>query len=530
MIFSTILLVLRFNEINEKSEKTYQYYEKVINGELEYSKSEIEKLQSDSYFISIIFWSSLVLLIGILLLIVHQFIKYILHATTTIEEQINSLSDGNLARRITNIKFKDEFGKICWDLNDATDQIEAMIKELSTSIKYITNKKYFRPVLTKGLHGAYAFRLENAESDLKTYSTMLIKEKEDIENKASQLLYAMEKFSQGDLTEHLEFDDDKDLMGRLYSGFNISVVKINEMIKQLNESVISTINASTQIASAIEEMAAASEEQSQKTNDITIAIDEMIKTVNETTQNTSSAAESARNAGNMATEGGEVVKKAVNAMDQIANIVTLASTRVGELGKDSDKIGAIIRVIDEIAEQTNLLALNAAIEAARAGEHGRGFAVVADEVRKLAERTTKSTDEISEMIKQIQSKTSIVVKSINDGNSEVESGIQLAQSASKAILDIVTTTNNVVDEINQVATASEEQSLTSEQIAVNINAVNNVISETLIGIQQTATAANDLNNMTETLKEMISKFKIKGENNSDRITYPKMRQKTFEYN
>ncbi|MBI1930987.1 MAG: methyl-accepting chemotaxis protein [Ignavibacteriales bacterium] len=518
MILSTIILLVRFNELNNRSDELCNYYEKVVKGEQQFSAVKIEELKTTSPVISIVFWSSLVLLSVVLLYIANQLINYIINTIKIIEQQIRYLRNGNLSERITNIKQKDEFGKICWDLNDATDQFEALVKELITSISYISQKKYFRPVLTKGLKGSFSIRLNEADTLLRKYSQTLIKEKKDIESKAAELLNAMDKFSKGDLTEKLQIDDENDLMGRLYSGFNNSVINIHQMIEHLNEAVNSTINASTQIAAAIEEMAAASEEQSRQTNDITSAVDEMLKTVSETTKNTSTAAESARNAGMLAQEGSDVVQKAVHAMGQIANIVTQASTKVVGLGKDSDKIGEIIKVIDEIADQTNLLALNAAIEAARAGEHGRGFAVVADEVRKLAERTTKSTEEIASMIQQIQTATITVVKSINEGNKEVESGIRLGESAGKAILDIVNTTNNVVDEINQVATASEEQSLTSGQIAKNIETVNNVISETLLGIQQTARAADDLNTMTANLQDLISKFKIK-KNNSFRGNY-----------
>ncbi len=335
------------------------------------------------------------------------------------------------------------------------------------------------------------------------------KEKEKYLDVSTKRLHnVMEQISHGDLTVHLEPEGKSEIVDSLFSSTNQMVKNIKQIIGQVAESVDSTISVSTQIAASVEEMSAGAEELNNQTHAIATSIDEMTKTIIETTQNTTSAASSARDAGVIADEGGRVVNNTVDGMETISKVVSHAAKKIIELGNNSDKIGEIIAVINEIAEQTNLLALNAAIEAARAGEHGRGFAVVADEVRKLSERTSSATKEIADMVEEIQSYTKQAVSSINEGTTEVQEGKELARKAGEAISNIVEKTNIVVDEINQVATASEEQSSTSEQVAQNIVMINNVSSETLIGIQQVASATYELNQMTENLQEILKQFKI----------------------
>ncbi|MBI2419121.1 MAG: methyl-accepting chemotaxis protein [Ignavibacteriales bacterium] len=234
----------------------------------------------------------------------------------------------------------------------------------------------------------------------------------------------------------------------------------------------------------------------------------MTKTIFETSKSTNQASETAKNSGKRAAEGGKVVQQTIEGMNRISQVVNHSANTVFQLGQNSEKIGEIIQVIDDIADQTNLLALNAAIEAARAGEQGRGFAVVADEVRKLAERTTKATKEIALMIKQIQSDTSQAVASMKEGTIEVENGKKLANQAGSVLAEIVHGADLVSDVVSQVAAASEEQSATAEEIGKNIESMSLVMQETAQGVQQIAQAAEGLNRLTEGLENLIAQFKI----------------------
>jgi methyl-accepting chemotaxis protein len=345
-----------------------------------------------------------------------------------------------------------------------------------------------------------------------------------LERSTKNILQGMERFAEGDLTVQVKAEKEDDDIGKLFAGFNSAVGNIRDMMIQVNEAVQATASASSQISASAEQMAAGAQEQSSQASEVASAVEEMTSTIVETTRNAGSAANSATIAGETAHKGGDVVQQTVSEMNEIAIVVRQAADTVAELGKSSDKIGEIIQVIDDIADQTNLLALNAAIEAARAGEQGRGFAVVADEVRKLAERTTKATKEIAQMIKQIQLETGGAVESMQKGTQQVEKGKELAGRAGKSMTDIVNASNQVVDVINQVATASEEQSSAAEQISVSIQSINMVSQESASGVQQIARAAEDLNQLTERLQHFVEKFRINdgGDDNYGNINQTRM--------
>jgi methyl-accepting chemotaxis protein len=329
-----------------------------------------------------------------------------------------------------------------------------------------------------------------------------------LESNIEIMLMELDKLSEGDLTVSLQNSND-DNIGQLFRSFMRSLDKVKELIRKVYESVEATASATNQITSHTEELANGALRQSTQTNEVATAIEEMTRTIVSTTLDIGTAAETAKKSSAMAIKGGEAVHQSLVKINKIADVVNKSADTVFSLGQNSDKIGEIIQVIDDIADQTNLLALNAAIEAARAGEQGRGFAVVADEVRKLAERTSKATKEISSMIKNIQIDTGKAVNSMKEGTKEVEIGKTLFNEAGNVLTEIVESGNKVSEIINHVAASSEEESATAEQIGKNIDVINHVTQDSSNGLQQIAVAAQELNRLMTGLHEMINKFKLK---------------------
>jgi methyl-accepting chemotaxis protein len=312
---------------------------------------------------------------------------------------------------------------------------------------------------------------------------------------------------EGDLTKKIIVKSN-DEFGLLADQINSLVNKIRSIIAQIVQTSEQVSSSAVELQSNAAQMAAGAEEVAAQAETVATAGEQMSATSGDIAQNCQMASEGSQQASAAAVSGVAVVNETIMVMNSIAARVRSSATAVESLGSRSDQIGAIVGTIEDIADQTNLLALNAAIEAARAGEQGRGFAVVADEVRALAERTTRATREIGEMIKAIQHETKGAVIAMEEGVSEVAKGSEKATDSGRALGQILQQIDDVNSQIHQVATAAEEQTATTSEISSNMQQITEVVGKTSRGAKDSAAAANQLSALADDLRRIVSQFKI----------------------
>jgi methyl-accepting chemotaxis protein len=317
----------------------------------------------------------------------------------------------------------------------------------------------------------------------------------------------IEIVAQGDLTKRIDVAS-SDEIGEMARHFNGFVDKLHEAINHVAASSNAVSSAAGTLDRATERMAVGVEEAAMQVNSVATASEEMSKTSSEIAQNCVLAARSSDEATQSVNTGEGVTRQTIGIMNRISDRVKDSAEVIKSLGARSDQIGQIVGLINDVADQTNLLALNAAIEAARAGEHGRGFAVVADEVRKLAERTSHATKEISNTIYAMQAETKKAVSSMEEGVSEVGIGTTEAAKSGDALNEILSQINRVSSEINQIAVASEQETATTNEIASSIQQIAEVMHETARRIQENAAASSQLADLAGSLQTMVGQFRL----------------------
>ncbi|MBW7900112.1 MAG: methyl-accepting chemotaxis protein [Rhodocyclaceae bacterium] len=314
------------------------------------------------------------------------------------------------------------------------------------------------------------------------------------------------RVAQGDLTVSVQAAN-RDEVGQLLDATDHMCTQLREMIGEVNAGIGTLVSGAHQMASASAEVATRSGVQSDAAASMAAAIEEMTASIDRVSQLSQEARDMAQSSGEISDNGAAVIDSAINEMNTIAATVRQSSGAVARLGEQSQRITSIVNVIREIADQTNLLALNAAIEAARAGEQGRGFAVVADEVRKLAERTTQSTQEIADMVTQIQDGAGTAVGSMSIGVNQVEDGVKLANEAGGSIAEIKSGAARVGHAVVGISEALCEQTSASQDIARNVERIAQQAECNHAQARQTSDAANDLEALAERLRQSIARFR-----------------------
>ncbi len=319
-----------------------------------------------------------------------------------------------------------------------------------------------------------------------------------------QAVEVMQRVADGDLTTSVGNPP----AGSMLHALGGMVVALRTLVTEINNDANRLVSNAERITTASDEVNRSSIQQSDATSAMAAAIEELTVSSNHISDSARDTAEDSHNAVELSGQGAARVNQASQAIQQISNTVSDASGRIRALEERARQISSIANVIKDIAGQTNLLALNAAIEAARAGEQGRGFAVVADEVRKLAERTSSATTEIEQMIVGIQNDTVGAVQAMDEALPEVQAGVELASSASESLLAIEDGARRTLQRVGDVADATREQSTASTSIAQRVEQIANMVEETTANIRSTTETAHQLENIALNLKNLIGKFRV----------------------
>jgi len=310
-----------------------------------------------------------------------------------------------------------------------------------------------------------------------------------------------------DLTRRIDYSSDNEI-GRITSTMNALLSSFQDAFRDVISATTDTTTAAKQLTSVSEQTRNGVEETQIKSNQVLIAIEQMLSTVQTVAQNANIAAESARLADKETLAGKEVVLKTITSINQLASEVQNGVAVIQKLETDAGNIGSVLDVIRGIADQTNLLALNAAIEAARAGEQGRGFAVVADEVRTLAQRTQESTAEIHQMIESLQSGVRNAVAVIDNGRAQAAASVEQAAAAELSLVSIAESVANISNMNLQIASAAEQQREVATEINHNIKSISQVAQSTSLCANQTGSAATQLNSLAEKLNGKLAAYRV----------------------
>jgi len=321
-----------------------------------------------------------------------------------------------------------------------------------------------------------------------------------------RLLDEMGSLAEGDLTVKATVTED--MTGAIADSINFAVEQLRSLVQTITDTSVQVAASAQETQATAMHLAEAAEHQAREINTATARINEIAASINEVSRNTAESAEVARRSAQIATQGAGVVRQTIAGMDSIRDQIQETSKRIKRLGESSQEIGSIVELINDISEQTNILALNAAIQAASAGEAGRGFAVVADEVQRLAERTSNATKRIETLVQTIQADTNEAVSSMEQTTAEVVAGARLAEDAGTALGEIEKVSSELSNLIQNISAAAQQQSTAASNITYTMNTIQQITSQTSQGANQTAASIGNLAQLAADLRRSVADFKL----------------------
>jgi len=323
-----------------------------------------------------------------------------------------------------------------------------------------------------------------------------------------RLLDEMGSLAEGDLTVKTTVSED--ITGAIADSVNYAIDELRTLVTTINETSEQVSSSAQETQTTARHLADAAEQQAQQISSATSAINQIVNSMDIVSKDSAESADVAERSVKIASRGAEVVRETISGMDSIRDQIQETSKRIKRLGESSQEIGSIVELINDIAEQTNILALNAAIQAASAGEAGRGFAVVADEVQRLAERSTSATKRIETLVQTIQSDTNEAVNSMEQTTAEVVAGARLAEDAGSALGDIERVSHDLSALIQNISTAARAQSSAATEVSHSMNAIQEITSQTSQGASQTADSIGTLAQLASDLRRSVAHFKLPG--------------------
>jgi twitching motility protein PilJ len=321
-----------------------------------------------------------------------------------------------------------------------------------------------------------------------------------------RLLDEMGSLAEGDLTVKATVTED--ITGAIADSINFAVEALRSLVSTINETAVQVAAAAQETQATAMHLAEAAEHQAQQITSASQQINSIASSIDQVSKNSAESADVAQRSVQIAAKGADVVRQTIQGMDNIRDQIQETSKRIKRLGESSQEIGSIVELINDIAEQTNILALNAAIQAASAGEAGRGFAVVADEVQRLAERASNATKRIEALVQTIQSDTNEAVSSMEQTTAEVVAGARLAEDAGLALGEIEKVSNDLADLIQNISTAARQQSMAATNITATMSVIQEITTQTSHGASQTAESIGNLAQLAADLRRSVADFKL----------------------